>query len=104
MTTEERRTAKSEKYGEERADSLPFNTPEKSDRYRTERFPGAIGLHWFECDPTLQRSMRYYLTAEEYAWAHSRLTGLGELMGGAIAERAEITDKHGPVLRRRLPS
>jgi acyl-CoA dehydrogenase len=98
MTTEERRTAKSEKYGEEGVDSLPFNTPEKSDRYRTERFPGAIGLNWFDCDPTLQRAMRYYLTAEEYAWAQPRLTGLGELMGGPIAERAEITDKNPPRL------
>ena len=98
MTTEERRSARSEKYSEERADSLSFNTPEKSDRYRTERFPGAIGLNWFDCDPTLQRAMRYYLTAEEYAWAGPRLTGLGELMGGLIAERAELTDKNPPRL------
>jgi len=61
MTTEERRTAKSEKYAEERADSLPFNTLEKSDRYRTERFPGAIGLNWFDCDPTLQRDTKFIL-------------------------------------------
>jgi len=97
MTTEER-AVKSEKYTEERADSLPFNTPEKSDRYRTERFPGAIGLNWFESDPTLQRSMRYYLTAEEYAWAEPHLQRLGALMGGPIAERAEITDKNPPRL------
>jgi len=97
MTTEER-AIKSEKYTEERADSLPFNTPEKSDRYRTERFPGAIGLNWFESDPTLQRSMRYYLTAEEYAWAEPHLKRLGALMGGPIAERAEITDKNPPRL------
>ena len=99
MTTEER-TAKSASYGEERVDSLPFNTPEKSERYQTERFPGAIGLNWFECDPTLQRSMRYYLTAEEYAWAEPRLRDLGALMGGPIAERAEITDKNPPRLQK----
>jgi alkylation response protein AidB-like acyl-CoA dehydrogenase len=97
MTTEER-AAKSEKYTEERADRLPFNTAEKSDRYRTERFPGAIGLNWFECDPTLQRSMRYYLTQEEYDWALPHLQKLGGLMGGPIAERAEITDKNPPRL------
>jgi acyl-CoA dehydrogenase len=97
MTTEER-AAKSEKYTEERADSLPFNTPEKSTRYRTERFPGAIGLNWFECDPTIQRSMRYYLTQEEYDWAEPHLKKLGALMGGPIAERAEITDKNPPRL------
>ncbi len=97
MTTEERK-AKSELYGEERSDSLPFNTPEKSDRYRTERYLGAIGLNWFECDPTLQRSMRYYMSEKEYAWAEPRLTDLGALMGGPIAERAEITDKNPPQL------
>ena len=97
MTTEERK-AKSELYAEERSDSLPFNTPEKSDRYRTERYLGAIGLNWFECDPTLQRSMRYYMSEKEYAWAEPRLTDLGALMGGPIAERAEITDKDPPQL------
>lgn len=99
MTTEER-AAKSSRYHEERVDSLPFNTPEKSDRYRTERFPGAIGLNWFDCDPTLQRSMRYYLTEDQYAWAEPRLHAYGALMGGPIAERAEITDKNPPQLVR----
>jgi alkylation response protein AidB-like acyl-CoA dehydrogenase len=99
MSTGER-TEKSPHYIEERVDSLPFNTTEKSDRYRTERFPGAIGLNWFECDPTLQRSMRYYLTEDQYAWAEPRLREYGALMGGPIAERAEITDKNPPQLVR----
>ena len=47
MTIEER-VSKSGNYREERVDSQPFNTPEKSDRYRTERFSGAIGLNWFD--------------------------------------------------------
>lgn len=98
MTTEARRPQASEKYGEERVDALPFNTPEKSDRYRTERFYGAIGLNWYEADPTLQRAMRYYLTPDEFTWAEPRLNDLGELMGGPIAERAEITDKNPPQL------
>ncbi|HUF53016.1 MAG TPA: acyl-CoA dehydrogenase family protein [Dehalococcoidia bacterium] len=98
MTTEAERTKASSKYGEERVDTLPFNTPEKSDRYRTERFHGAIGLNWYEADPTLQRAMQYYLTPDEYTWAEPRLAGLGELMGGPIAERAEITDKNPPQL------
>lgn len=97
MTTEER-AAKSASYGEERVDSLPFNTPEKSNRYRTERFPSAIGLNWFDCDPTLQRSMRYYLTEDQYGWAEPKLHDYGALMGGPIAERAEITDKNPPQL------
>ena len=99
MTTKER-ISKSGSYGEERVDSVPFNTPEKSDRYRTERFAGAIGLNWFDCDPTLQRSMRYYLTQDQYAWAEPRLRAYGALMGGPIAERAEITDKNPPQLVR----
>ncbi len=99
MTIEER-TATSDSYRAERVDSLPFNTPEKTDRYRTERFSGAIGLNWFDCDPTLQRSMRYYLTEEQYAWAEPRLRAYGALMGGPIAERAEITDKNPPQLVR----
>ncbi|MEX0684345.1 MAG: acyl-CoA dehydrogenase family protein [Dehalococcoidia bacterium] len=98
MTTEAERSRASEKYGEERVDSLPFNTPEKTDRYRTDAFLGAIGLNWYESDPTLQRAMRYYLTPDEFSWAEPRLNDLGELMGGPVAERAEITDKNPPQL------
>jgi hypothetical protein len=100
MTTEagRRRTKKEQPYGRERVDSLAFNTPEKSARYATERYAGAIGLNWYESDPTLQRSMRYYLEPEDFAWAEPRLRDLGELMGGPIAERAEITDKNPPQL------
>jgi alkylation response protein AidB-like acyl-CoA dehydrogenase len=96
MTTEAERTTGSASYTHERVDSLPYNTPEKTDRYRTERYFGAIGLNWYECDPTLQRSMKYYLTPDEYQWAEPRLVNLGALMGGPIAERAEITDKNPP--------
>ena len=98
MTTEER-TTKSSRYREEGVDSLPFNTAEKSDRYRTERFPGAIGLNWFDCDPTLQRAMRYYLSEDQYAWAEPRLRAYGALMGGPIAERsfpARVTPAPAP--------
>jgi alkylation response protein AidB-like acyl-CoA dehydrogenase len=98
MTTEAERSRASAQYGEEHVDSLPFNTPEKSDRYRTERFHGAIGLNWYDADPTLQRAMQYYLSPEDFAWAEPRLADLGELMGGPIAERAEITDKDRPQL------
>lgn len=98
MATEAERSRASAEYGEEGVDSLPFNTPEKSDRYRTERFHGAIGLNWFDADPTLQRAMRYYLSEDDFAWAEPRLRDLGELMGGPVAERAEITDKNPPKL------
>jgi len=89
---------RSAKYGTERVDALPFNTPEKTARYSTERFMGATGLNWYDCDPTLQRAMQYYLTPEEFVWAEPHLARLGALMGGPISERAEITDKNPPQL------
>ncbi|MGH2727433.1 MAG: acyl-CoA dehydrogenase family protein [Actinomycetota bacterium] len=88
----------SRSYDTERADRLPFGTPEKADRYRTDRFLGATGLNWYTCDPTLQFLTRYQLTGDELAWATPRLERLGELMGGAIAARADLTDKNPPRL------
>jgi hypothetical protein len=90
--------AGSRSYDTERVDRLPFGTPEKADRYRTERFLGATGLNWYTSDPTLQFLMRYQLTGDELAWATPRLERLGELMGGPIAARAELTDKNPPRL------
>lgn len=87
-------------YVTEHVDRLPFNTPEKSDRYRTEAFPGATGLNWYRCDPTIQFLMRYHLTASELEWLEPHLVDVGELMGGAVAERAEITDRNPPRLER----
>src|SRR5712692_8253450 len=88
------------KYETERVDALPFNTPEKSQRYSTERFLGATGLNWYECDPTLQRALRYYMTADELNWAEPHLVRVGELMGGPISERADVTDKNPPRLEK----
>jgi alkylation response protein AidB-like acyl-CoA dehydrogenase len=42
--------------------------------------------------------MRYYLNEDEYTWSEPRLSDYGALMGGPIAERAEITDKNPPQL------
>ncbi len=86
------------KYGAERVDALPFNTPAKTERYATERFLGATGLNWYDCDPTLQRSMRYYMAPDEIEWSEPHLSRLGALMGGPISERADITDKNPPQL------
>ena len=85
-------------YDTEHVDRLPFGTPEKADRYRTERFLGATGLNWYTSDPTLQFLMRYQLTGDELAWATPRLERLGELMGGPISARADLTDKNPPRL------
>jgi acyl-CoA dehydrogenase len=88
----------SKTYGAEHVDQLPYGTDEKAERYATERFPGATGLNWYTCDPTLQRAMRYYLSDDEFAWAEPHLVRLGELMGGPVSERADVTDKVGPKL------
>jgi acyl-CoA dehydrogenase len=88
----------SRSYDVERVDRLPFGTPEKAERYETERFAGATGLNWYACDPTLQFQIRYHLTPDELAWAEPRLDHLGELMGGPIARRADLTDKNPPRL------
>lgn len=88
----------SRSYDVERVDRLPFGTPEKADRYRTERFLGATGLNWYASDPTLQFQMRYLLTSDELDWATPRLERLGELMGGPVSTRADLTDKNPPRL------
>src|SRR5688500_1646681 len=77
-----------------------FATPEKAQRYDTERYRGATGRNWWQCDPTLQFMMRYTLTADELNWAEPHLDRAGALMGGPISERADITDKHPPELIR----
>jgi alkylation response protein AidB-like acyl-CoA dehydrogenase len=87
-------------YVTEHVDQLPFNTPEKSDRYRTERYQGAIGLNWYTSDPTIQFLMRYHLTPDELAWLEPHLVDIGELMGGPVAIRADQTDKNPPRLER----
>ena len=87
-------------YDRERVDQLPFGTPEKSARYATERYRGAVGLNWWQCDPTLQFIVRSQLDADELAWAEPHLDSLGALMGGPVAERAEQTDRNPPRLVR----
>ena len=87
-------------YESEPADRLPFASAEKAARYATERYLGATGLNWWQCDPTLQALMRRYLTADELTWADPHLDRIGALMGGPVSERAEITDKNPPRLER----
>lgn len=84
----------------EPVDRLPFSTPDKSDRYRTENYTGAVGLNWYRTDPTLQATMAYYLQPDELAVAEPHLTDIGELMGGPVARWAEKTDRNPPRLER----
>ncbi|HEX4862990.1 MAG TPA: acyl-CoA dehydrogenase family protein [Acidimicrobiales bacterium] len=87
-------------YLTEPVDRLPFGSPEKARRYATERYKGAIGLNWWSCDPTLQFLMRLHLGEEGLSWAEPHLERVGALMGGPIAERAEITDRNPPRLEK----
>lgn len=87
-------------YDAEAADRLPFATAEKSDRYRTERYPGAAGLNWYLSDPTLRFAMAYYLGPDELSFAEPHLARIGELMGGPVARWAEETDRDPPRLER----
>jgi acyl-CoA dehydrogenase len=87
-------------YDLEAVDRLPFSTPEKSQRYRTEDYRGAVGLNWYETDPTLQLTMAYYLQPDELAVAEPHLSRIGALMGGPVARWAEQTDRNPPRLER----
>ena len=81
-------------------DAGPYSTTEKAQRYRTENYPGAVGLNWYTTDPTLQFTMAYYLQPAELAFAEPHLTRIGELMGGQVARWAEETDRHPARLER----
>jgi alkylation response protein AidB-like acyl-CoA dehydrogenase len=81
-------------------DRLPFSTADKAERYRTERFAGAVGLNWYTTDPTLQSTLAYYVPPDQLPLAEAHLTRMGELMGGAVARWAEETDRNPPRLER----
>ena len=87
-------------YDLEAVDRLPFSTPEKSQRYQTDDYRGAVGLNWYLIDPTLQFTMAYYLRPDELAFAEPHLTRIGELMGGPVARWADETDRNPPRLER----
>ena len=87
-------------YDTEAVDRLPFSTPEKSQRYQTDNYRGAVGLNWYLTDPTLQFTMAYYLQPDELALAERHLTRIGELMGGPVARWADETDRNPPRLER----
>ncbi|MDT5279079.1 MAG: hypothetical protein QOJ20_274, partial [Mycobacterium sp.] len=87
-------------YDVEAVDRLPFTTSEKSSRYRTENYQGAVGLNWYATDPTLQATMAYYLQPDELAFAEPHLTRIGELMAGPVSRWAEETDRNPPRLER----
>ena len=61
----------------------------------------AIGLDWYDTDPNLRLLLdRLLPDAGDRSFAEEHVARYGALCGGPLAARAEITDKHGPVLQR----
>jgi acyl-CoA dehydrogenase len=64
-------------------------------------FEQAAGLDWYALDPNLSALLdRHLPDLGERAQAEEHVGRFGTLVGEVIAPRAEVTDKHGPVLRR----
>ena len=60
-----------------------------------------IGLDWYAVDPNLRATLdRLLPDPGDRAFAEEHVSAYGALVGGTLAARAEVTDKHGPVLRR----
>ena len=75
-----------------------FTNRDKQARYDTGRYQGATGLNWYTTDPSLQRTLRYYMDAADLAWTEPHLQHWGALMGGPVSRRADETDRNPPRL------
>jgi len=64
-------------------------------------YESAVGHDWYALDPNLASLLdRLLPDPDDRAFAEEHVARYGVLCGGDLARRAEITDKHGPVLRR----
>jgi acyl-CoA dehydrogenase len=64
-------------------------------------FENATGLDWYALDPNLGLLLdRLLPEVEDRGFAEEHVARYGVLCGGPLARRAEVTDHHGPVLRR----
>jgi len=75
-------------------------TTKLSSRYETARYHSAVGLNWYDADPTLQFLVHAAFDADGQSWAEPHLERLGALMGGPVAEWAVEIDKNPPYLER----
>lgn len=65
-----------------------------------EAITETIGQNWYDCDPALKERVRAECPPEDLAWAESKLSGFGQLVGGPIASNADIIDASPPRLER----
>jgi acyl-CoA dehydrogenase len=64
-------------------------------------FEQAAGLDWYQLDPNLGALLdRHLPDPSDRSLAEEHVGRFGALVGRVIAPRAEVTDKHGPVLER----
>jgi acyl-CoA dehydrogenase len=64
-------------------------------------FDQAIGLDWYSMDPNLRFLLdRLLPDPGDRAYAEDVVGDYGALVGQRVAARAEVTDRHGPVLER----
>ncbi len=59
-----------------------------------------IGLNWYDADPNLRQLVERLAAPEDRAFAEEHLRHMGGVIGGPVAARAEITDKHPPRLEQ----
>ena len=61
----------------------------------------AIGHDWYALDPNLRATLdRLLPDGGDRAFAEEHVARFGSLVGGTLAARAEVTDKHGPRLEQ----
>jgi alkylation response protein AidB-like acyl-CoA dehydrogenase len=63
-------------------------------------YDSAIGLNWYDIDPSFQDLMGKHLAAPDRDWATGVLHRWGELCGGPMASRADTIDQNPPQLKR----
>jgi acyl-CoA dehydrogenase len=60
----------------------------------------AIGLNWYLVDPNLRLQMDRHVEAADRDWVEEKMRAMGALIGGPVAENAEVTDRNPAELVR----
>ncbi len=84
---------------ERKSNQIP-GTRHQPPRMDFSAVESAIGLNWYEADPNLQQIVERLALPDDRAFADEQLRKMGGVIGGPVAERAEITDKHPPRLEK----